>query len=145
MEQENHVLSKFRNLLNQFKRPYIEMTNAPAPASPDITQDVGKLNDIFENIHNLYMLLKPILVSGGKVPESLQADADTMEIVAVFEKEGILPALRASPSLKDSMLRFLKLDLETYPYTLNPGHIKVLAEHTTESHQGAIVGNKTDE
>lgn len=145
MEQENRVISKFRNLLNQFKRPYIEMTNAPAPASPDTTQDVGKLNDIFENIHNLYMLLRPILASGGQVPPHVQADADTMAIVAVFEKEGVLPALRAIPSLKDAMLRFLTLDLETYPYTLNPGHIQALEDHATESYQNAIVGNKTDE
>ena len=145
MEEENQVISKFRNLLNQFKRPYIEMTNAPAPASPDMTQDVSKLNDIFENIHNLYMLLRPILAAGGQVPPHVQADADTMAIVAVFEKEGVLPALRATPSLKDAMLRFLTLDLETYPYTLNPGHITVLDKAATKSHQNDVVDNKTDE
>lgn len=145
MEQENQVLSKFRNLLNQFKRPYIEMTNAPAGDSPDAAQDVGTLNDIFENIHNLYMLLRPIVEAGGQVPESIKSDADTMAIVAVFEKEGVLPALRAGPSLKDSMLRYLTLDLETYPYTLNPGHITMLADHATESHQVDIVDNKTEE
>jgi len=138
------VLSKFRNLLNQFKRPYIEMTNAPAAAPPDATQDVGKLNDIFENIHNLYMLLKPIIDAGGLVPEPIKSDVDKMMIVSVFEKEGVLPALRAEPPLKDAMLRYLTLDLETYPYTLNPGHISVLAKEEIESHQIDVVDNKTD-
>jgi hypothetical protein len=142
MEEENQVVSKFRKLLNQFKRPYIEMTNAPA-ASPDTTQDLDKLNDVFQNIHNLYALLKPIIASGGQVPESVRVDSDTMAIVSVFEKEGVLPALRAAPTLKDAMLRYLTLDLVTYPYTLNEDHITTLAYAATKSHQTDIVSNKT--
>lgn len=130
MGGEDPVIQRFRALLNEFKRPYIERVS---------TQSTGDMEGIFSNIDSLYFTMKPIIEQGGSIPQN----AD--KAVVVFEKQGVLPALRNNPSLKPALLRYLTLDLHTYPYTLNPTHISKLAEANVESHQGEIVSNELTE
>ncbi len=142
--EDHEVLSRFRNLLNDFKRPYLQGTEAPVPNEERADQTLQSLETIFENIHRLYLLLKEVVEAGGRVPETVAKNSEKAPIVRVFEEQGILPALRAQSSLKEPMLRYLALDLETYPYTLNPKHISVLAKYDIDSHQTEIVDNKPD-
>ncbi len=124
------VIQRFRALLNEFKRPYIERVT---------TQSTGDMEDTFSNIDSLYFIMKPILEAGGVLPPNVDKS------VLVFERQGILPSLRNDPSLKSPLLRYLTLDLHTYPYTLNPIHISKLVEANVESHQGEIVSNELTE
>jgi hypothetical protein len=139
---EQAMIAKFRNVLNQFKRPYIELTDKPATHA---SQTMNALEDVFEHIHTLYSFLQPILETGGQVPSELKAGSEQATIVAVFEQEGILEALRANPVLKEGLLRYLTLDLITYPYTLNPDHISTLDVNAITSHQAELVDNNRDD
>jgi hypothetical protein len=140
---EQVVIAKFRNVLNQFKRPYIEMTDKPARRA---SQTMDTLEEVFEHIHTLYSFLQPILESGGQIPSHLQVGSEQATIVSVFEKEGILEALRANPVCKEGLLRYLTLDLITYPYTLNPEHISMLDTNAIESHpENQLVDNNRDD
>lgn len=139
---EQVVIARFRNLLNQFKRPYIELTDRP---SEHASQTIDTLDKVCENLYRLYEVIRPILDNEAKVPTDLQPGSDQATIVAVLEKQGILAALRAHPPLKELLQRYLTLDLITYPYTLNPGHISVLDTHAIESHQAELVDNNRDE
>jgi hypothetical protein len=143
--QEHEVLSRFRTLLNDFKRPYLQQTEAPGKKGDSADQTLKALDDVFENIHQLYVLLKGVVEAGGKIPDTVAPDSEKGAVLRVFETQGIFPTLRAQPALKESMLRYLTLDLETYPYTLNPKHISMLAKYDIESHQVEIVDNKPDE
>jgi hypothetical protein len=136
-QDEQIVISKFRNILNQFKRPYIESTDKP---SAHAAQTLDVLDKVYEDIYRLYTVVRPILERNGQSPP-VQPGSEEATIVAVFEQEGILAALRAYPPLKDALLRYLSLDLITYPYTLNPGHISVLDMNKIASHQTEIVDN----
>jgi hypothetical protein len=133
----NPLLTKFRGLLSEFKRPYIEKTNA---AGPGEHQDLAHLDKVFQNIDQLYFLLKPIVDAGGVVPQGAEK-GPASAVIAVFEREGIFPSLRADPSLKEDMQRLLTLDLHTYPYTISTRHINALASGAVESHQGELVPN----
>lgn len=142
---KEEIIARFRTLLNDFKRPYLQQTDAPTKGKGDADQTLRALDDVFENIHRLFLLLKSVIEEGGHIPPSHEADPEKGAILAVFEKQGILPAIRSQPELKEPMIRYLILDLETYPYTLNPKHISVLAKHDIESHQSDIIDNKPDE
>ena len=137
-DEEHLVLGKFRTLLNQFKRPYIESTDAP----DNDDQTLDTLNGVFNTLQNLYNIIYPIIQSQGAIPDTLRSDAQKMTIISVFDKEGILAALRGNSALKEPFLRYLKLDLLVYPYTLNTGHIDMLSQRHVESHQGELVNNK---
>ena len=139
---EDEIVAKFRNRLNQFKRPYIELTDKP---STDVDQTMDTLDRVFDNIYNLYKLVRPILEQGGRIPTALKDGSEEALIISVFQQDGLLDALQAYPGLKDALLRYLTLDLVTYPYTLNPGHISVLDTKAIESHQAELVGNNRDE
>jgi hypothetical protein len=143
MEEEIHpILQKFRRILNDFKRPYIEKTeefteNGGIPGEE--RQNVGALEDIFKNIEMLYYILEPILRNGGKI-DGIK-DIHVRSVLQPFEVSGIFPALRADPSLKEGLLRCIQLDLRMYPYTLNTKHVKELALKGVESHQKEIIPN----
>ena len=137
---EEIVLSKFRTLLNRFKRPYIEVTDSPESDK----QTVDALDGVFDMMQTLYNIIHPILTSQGNVPEAIRSDPQKMPIISVFDNEGVLAALRENIALKEPLLRYLKLDLLVYPYTLNPSHIDMLARNHIESHQRELVNNKDE-
>ncbi len=139
---EQVIFAKFRNVLNQFKRPYIELTDKPTSHA---SQTMDTLEHVFEQIHTLYSFVRPILESRGQLPSDLKAGSEQAAIVAVFEREGILEALRANPALQEGLLRYLTLDLITYPYTLNPEHISTLDLNAITSHQAELVDNNRDD
>ena len=141
MEETNQVLSKFRTLLNQFKRPYIESTDSP----DNEDQTLDTLNGVFDTLQSLYNIIFPVLNSQGNVPDTIRSDIPKMTIISVFERDGILDALRQNGDLKAPLLRYLKLDLLVYPYTLNTGHIDMLSRKQIESHQTELVNNNKDE
>lgn len=141
--QTHPIVQKFRRILNEFKRPYIEKTEEFAEnggMSGEGRQDVGVLEEIFKNIETLYYVLEPILRNGGKT-EGIQ-DIHIRSILQPFEVKGIFPALRADPTLKEELLRCIHLELRMYPYTLNTKHVRELAENQVESHQTEIIPNR---
>lgn len=137
-DEDRVALSKFRTLLNQFKRPYIDTTDSPTEEK----QTLDTLDGVFNMMQTLYNIIYPIINSHGNIPDSIKSDVQKMTIVSVFDKEGVLSALQKNTGLKAPLLRYLKLDLLVYPYTLNTGHIDMLAGNHIESHQAEVINNK---
>jgi len=127
---DDPVVRKMRALFNEFKRPYLlESTEGENENDPTI-QNTDILTKVEEHIGNLFNIVSKCIVAGGK---GCGGDDNERAVHAVFEKRGIYPALRANPELKEPMLYYAKLDLRTYPYTFNPGHIDELNTNMVES------------
>lgn len=141
MQDTAHILGKFRSLLNQFKRPYIDSTDSPTKDK----QSLDTLDGVFDMMQTLHNIIYPVISDNGNIPESIKSDMKRMTIISVFDREGILSALRSNAELKAPLLRYLKLDLLVYPYTLNTGHIDMLANNHIESHQTEVINNKDGE
>lgn len=131
------IVALFRKLLNQFKQPYLSRTNAE-----DGNQDVSMVDEVEKNIQHLYFILKPVIASGGVANET--QDITKKGVISVFEKAGILPALRQDPTLKGDLLNALETDLYMYPLTLNTALIDKFGETRVESHQKELISNKND-
>ena len=131
------IVALFRKLLNQFKQPYLSRTNAEKG-----NQNVSEVDEVEKNIQHLYFILKPVIESGGAATDT--SDMTKKGVIAVFEKSGILPALRQDPTLKGDLLNALQTDLYMYPLTLNTALIDKFGETHVESHQKEIISNKND-
>jgi hypothetical protein len=123
---ENAITDKFRELLNEFKRPILEQDGGG-----DAEQSLEHIDDALKSLDRLHAILADAINAGGNISPS--SDMERKAVIAVFEKEGILPALREDPSLKEEMLRILNLYLKTYPYTISTTHINQLAANKVES------------
>jgi hypothetical protein len=127
---ENKIAEKFADLLNEFKRPMLQQEGGS-----DSEQSLERIDEVLKSFDRLYFILSDAINANGNI-NSVANNADALErrsIWAVFEKEGIFPALRADPDMKEDLLRILKLHLKTYPYTLREVHIKQLAANKTPS------------
>ena len=123
---ENTITDKFRKLLNDFKRPILEQDGGG-----DAEQSLEHIDDALKSLDRLHAILSEAINAGGNVTPS--NDIEKRAVWAVFEKEGIFPALREDPSLKEELLRILNLYLKTYPYTISTTHINQLAANKVES------------
>jgi len=121
-------IANLRDTINKFKTPYLsEHLGGGQRGGDHSIQDVEEeMKDVRHHIDNLYQILAEVIRANGVVPPT--TDMTKKAVYSVFEKNGVFPALRADPSLKDKMLYYANLDMRTYPYTLNTGHITILAE-----------------
>ena len=127
------IINNMRKTCEQFKRPYLigptEERNNSEKTNPNI-QDMNVLDRGEKEIHNLYNILKEVIRNKGVIPPA--ADMNKKAVLLVFEKRGILPALRNDPSLKEPLDYYAKLDLYDYPYTISPIHIEELARNNSK-------------
>ena len=125
---EATVVANLRDTINKFKTPYLsEHLGGGQRGGDHSIQDVEEeMKDVRHHIDNLYQIITEVIRANGVVPNT--NDMTKKGVYSVFEKNGIFPALRANPELKDKLLYYAKLDLRTYPYTLNSHHITILAE-----------------
>jgi len=127
---ENKVLHKFADLINEFKRPILQQDGGG-----DSEQSLEHIDEILASLDRLYFILSDAINASGNI-DTIANNADGLErrsVCAVFEKEGIFPALRANPDMKEDLLRILKLHVKTYPFTVSEVHIKQLAANNTPS------------
>jgi hypothetical protein len=121
-------IANLRDTINKFKAPYLsEHLGGGQVGGKHSIQDVEEeMKDVRDHIDNLYQIITEVIRANGVIPST--DDITKKAVYSVFEKNGVFPALRADPSLKDKMLYYANLDMRTYPYTLNTGHITILAE-----------------
>ena len=123
---ENATTEKFRELLNDFKRPILEQDGGG-----DAEQSLEHIDEVLKSLDRLHTILADAINAGGNITPS--DDIERKAVISVFEKEGILPALREDPSLKEELIRILNLYLKTYPYTISTTHMKQLSANKVES------------
>jgi len=122
-------IANLRDTINKFKAPYLSehLGGGGQIGGKHSIQDVEEeMNDVRHHIDNLYQIITEVIRANGVVPST--DDITKKAVYSVFEKNGVFPALRADPSLKDKMLYYANLDMRIYPYTLNSHHITILAE-----------------
>ena len=133
MEPHDPTIQTMRSIFNQFKKPYLNEhlgggytndtnnTNNTNNSKQDV--ELGMTN-VKNHIEELYNIVMGVIKNNGVVPPNY---VDKKRAVcSVFEKKGVFPALRANPSLKDSLSYYATLDLRTYPYTVSSQHIDIL-------------------
>ena len=111
MGEEHPAIEKMCDLFDEFKRPYLLHVGKPTNADENI-QNTDEIDKCEQYIDELYHIIAAAINSGGNDPTIKQRP-----VTNVFERAGIFAALRDDPSLKDSMLRYAKLHLRTYPYS----------------------------
>jgi hypothetical protein len=112
---EEPVILKFREILNQFKQPYLlGPTEGGGDTDPEI-QDMSNYYEAHKILYDLANIIIEMVNAGGNPPKT--TDINRRAIYDVFEKKGIFPALRLNPDLKDQLKYYAKLDLVTYPDT----------------------------
>lgn len=124
-------MARFRALINDFKLPYIRRLEMKGSDEED-TQDLEKVNKIVGQLDKLYSIIKEAILNGGK---NQNPDEIARAVCAVFERNGNFNDLRQSPELKDEFLRVLRLDLKTYPLTVNRQLIDTFEKKHVPSYQ----------
>jgi hypothetical protein len=124
------VIKNMRSTFEEFKRPYLigptEKKNNSDKTNPNI-QDMSVLERGENEIQNLYNIMKEVITNKGVIPPT--ADMNKKAVLLVFEKRGVLPALRNDPSLQELLEYYAKLDLYHYPFTISPTHIEEVARN----------------
>jgi len=127
------LVNNMRKTCEEFKRPYLigptEKKYNSNKTDPNI-QDMSVLDRGEKEIQNLYNILSEVFDNKGVIPPT--ADINKKAVLLVFEKRGILPALRNDPSLKDDLKYYAKLDLYDYPYTISPIYVLEVARNDSE-------------
>ncbi len=132
------VIQKFRTLINEFKSAILDWLEE-SEGDTDATQDVSRISVSIDNEHQLYKILKAALDAGGV---NKREDIPAKSVCSVFEKEGILPAYRSDPAIRDSLNHYLELDLLVYPLTRKPKHIENAELSERPSYQDKIIPNE---
>lgn len=135
------ILQKFRLTLNDFKRPYIERledykssSNDEEPLAESDIQHMGLIKEALKQIDMLYLILEGAIRNGANTRPDLEAKA----VCSVFEKNGTFEEIRKNPALKEEFLKYLKLDLKIYPFTLNTKLINSFMRNGVVDHQKDI-------
>jgi hypothetical protein len=124
---DDPVIIKVRDIFNQFKQPYLlgptEGGGEASNTNPEI-QDMSNFEEGHKHLRELYMIFVEVVHNGGVLP----SNADTMKraVNSVFENQGIYPALRNNPELKEPLLYHAHTDLITFPDTISRKHINKL-------------------
>jgi hypothetical protein len=124
-------VARFRALINDFKLPYIRRLEMKENTEEE-TQDLEKINRIVGQLDTLYEIIKAAILNGG---QNQKPDEIARAVCAVFERNGNFNDLRHSPELKDEFLRVLRLDLKTYPLTVNRQLIDIFEKKHVPSYQ----------
>lgn len=129
------VVQNMRKTCEEFKRPYLigptEKKYISEKTDPNI-QDMSVLDRAEKEIQNLYNILTEVFDNKGVIPPT--ADINKKAVLLVFEKRGILPALRNDLSLQEPLKHYAKLDLYDYPYTISPVHVLEVARNDSKTH-----------
>ena len=112
---ENSTVQNMRELIADFKRSYVKVTEHAKGDDMQNVEDV--ILSVRKKLDELYINLVNHIKSEGGVPP--QMDDDTKLTYFAFENYGITSGIREDPSLKESLLYYAKLDLRTYPFTLD--------------------------
>jgi hypothetical protein len=135
-----NTIEAMRKLFNEFKMPYLMEHDPVNTNTNDNIQNVGSgIQDARDHINELYLIVKQLIESNGVVPD----DPKKRAVYRVFEENGIFSDLKKDPELKSQMLYYAKLDLYTYPFTINPNHINALVKNNVEPSM-KIVGNRAN-
>jgi hypothetical protein len=140
MEGGAEAIQAFRAGINEFKKPYIEKlesyqkkTNDDDDALEDEdVQYMGRVHDVLEKLDALYLILEGAIRNGGK---NTRPDEEAKSVCAYFDKNGSFSKLREDNTLKDEFLKYLKIDLKVFPFTLNTKLINSFVKNNIESHQ----------
>lgn len=148
MEPHDPTIQTMRSIFNQFKKPYLnehlgggytnntnDSNNTNNSNNTNDTNNSNNTNNskqdvelgmtnVKNHIEELYNIVMGVIKNNGVVPPNY--DDKKRAVCSVFEKKGVFPALRANPSLKDSLSYYATLDLRTYPYTVSSQHIDIL-------------------
>lgn len=136
MEKED-LLFEFRSLINEFKTPFLSALEERAIKKEEDIQDVDQINGVLEQLDKLYTTIKKIIIGKG----ISNASPEENLILSIFEKKGLVDALKSDSSLKQDFMYYLNLDLRTYPFTRSTGHLRKLETNNIESFQREIVQN----
>jgi hypothetical protein len=132
------TVSTFRELLNDFKEPYLsKLEEEPLQGEGTDIQSMGQIDQMLKEFDILYRILKRAILN----PATPVEDVTAKSVLSVFEKGGVLAAVRGDPSLKEDLLYALDLDLRTYPFTRSLRHINELEHNNVTSFQHKIVPN----
>jgi hypothetical protein len=143
----DQTIQTFRELLNSFKRPFIEnleeykprtKSDDDDPLTEDELQQNERILEVLSKLDLLYLILYAAIQNLGV---NTRKDIESVSVCKLFEKNGIFEKLRREPSLKDKMLHYLQLDLKVYPFTLNTKLINSFTKHGIETHQRDYVAN----
>lgn len=120
---------RFRLILNEIKRGIM----AALEKEGDGNQDAALLNQVVDRIQHLGNILRYLLNSEGEGHfwesvdgEEMDKSIETIEsIQKAFQAEGLdFEALE--PATREYCLNYVSLDIDMYPYDLNPNHINSL-------------------
>ena len=120
---------RFRLILNEIKRGIM----AALEQKGNGNQDAGLLNQVIDRIQHLGNILRYLLNSDGQgqmwdaiSSEDIDASVETIENVQkAFQIEG-LEFDTLEPATREYCLNYVSLDVDMYPYDLNPNHINSL-------------------
>lgn len=143
MEGGANTIETFRAALNDFKRPYIQrLEDGPLSSASDDDvrkddeeddiQHVGLIKDALDQIDLLYLILEAAIRNNGT---NQRPDLESKAVCSVFEKNGTFGEIRRDPSLKEEFMKYLKLDLKIFPFTLNKRLIDSFVRNGVEPHQ----------
>ena len=140
MEGGAAAIQTFRGGINDFKRSYIEKLedyqkktkDEDDPLAEDDVQYMGRVHDVLEKLDALYLILEAAIRNGGK---NVRPDEESKAVCAFFEKNGSFSKLREDATLKDEFLKYLKIDLKVFPFTLNTKLINSFVKNNIETHQ----------
>jgi hypothetical protein len=140
MEGGAAAIQVFRGGINDFKRSYIEKLEDYQTKTKDEddalenedVQYMGRVHDVLEKLDALYLILEAAIRNGGK---NARSDEEAKAVCAFFEKNGSFSKLREDTTLKDEFLKYLKIDLKVFPFTLNTKLINSFVKNNIETHQ----------
>lgn len=146
--EDDSAIQRFRTSLNDFKRPFIERleeyeseTGEEDAMNDDDIQNVGRIKEALNQIDMLYLILEAAIKNNGT---NQRPEMEAKAVCSVFEKNGAFTDIRRNPALKDEFLKYLKLDLKIFPFTLNTRLINSFMRNSVEPHQ-RDVKNMTSE
>jgi len=130
------TVSKFEHIIGALKAPILDSTDktmANNNSGQDVETVLGAVEGRMDEIHKaLINAINNIDVAGSDSGVSIRT---------LLEQNGILPALRADPSLKEALIAAANRHLKEYPYSRNVNHANNLKNAGTP-HDATIVPNK---
>ena len=121
---KDNAIQKFRNLLNEYKRPYIAETLKKEEYSQD-TAKLGKIRREFDTLYGILLSeIKPVQ-SGGSLPNLLDPNTRNL-ILRSFETRGGLDYMKKHPDSRKEFKHFLDQDLKRFPFTISVDQIDKL-------------------
>lgn len=129
------IVSKFEYIIGSLKGPILDSTDktmASNNSGQDVENILGAVGARMDEIHKALT---------DEINNTQAAGDANSSINTLLEQKGILPALRADPSLKELLLAAANRHLKEYPYSRNVNHANNLKISGTPSDKN-IIPNK---